>query len=647
MSNLRARFRQGNFRGASFYDPHAKPVEVPEFCRTALIDLGRTMVYSGSGAIEIAYAHSGSSAADLVCATAGGTGRIANVASKMVEGATGAIGWAADIDDLGAGRCVYSNGYSDIAVFAGDDENNTFANFRSVWKDSDTPPALASNTPTTTATAAGTSHAVDIPALSAGDMLLVLCTASANATMTLPAGNWSQRYSEAVASTRRALCFVLLGATGMEGSTVTFTSSVSVDASWAVYHFPAGQWDSAGTPTAASVVALGTAANGTNTAPNPGSISPFEKNGAYALVAVVHVSDVETFSADPTGFTDGTTIQSTTTTTRSAVKFGPGENPPAFTKSGAAGYRTRVVAVRTGVGTGLAAGTFMGLAKYSSDGVMQWWTEYRFGSTSYKQVTCTPDGSTVFVWTLSGLTRDGTGASIASTNGWIELDGATGAVVNSWNHDPIRRGRSAAHVALFGATKDRILVIDRGSNSSDISCLDARDIGGAPLWQLDKQTDFASGPWTSSLLVGRRNSGVIIATTSNNLLWFRIVSDDGVIEKEVDVATHAHGLGSNPGIESICEDKFGHIYVLCRSDAGSDIVRYDAQGEFVWSAAGTFGLAQAAHSAQAFANGVPLLSFLPLNIAVGAQGHIFVTERNAPPGVTFDGHVLRLKMECA
>ena len=187
--------------------------------------------------------------------------------------------------------------------------------------------------------AAGTSHAVTLPAgIVAGDLLVVFINVRST-SITLPTG-WTQVYNAAYNGLDCAACFTH-HATGAEGPTVTITTGSSK--SVAIAYCISG-WS--GTPTVSTV------AGATSTAPNSASLTSGFGAVDTLWLSVAHLEGVVTITSIPTNYTGGLSKQTSTTNgasigTAQRNLNAASEDPGAYVTPSAP-WNAYTVAIRTG-----------------------------------------------------------------------------------------------------------------------------------------------------------------------------------------------------------------------------------------------------------------------------------------------------------
>lgn len=127
-------------------------------------------------------------------------------------------------------------------------------------------------TRTTGTTGAGsnvTAHVVDLPAVGAGDLLIVAFGMDTNGSRTMtPPADWTEILDDdGGAVDNWAIAAYRIFASGQGATTVTFTSSAVERGAYHVFHYAAGSWHGT-TPPEASVVAIAT-----STAPDSPSLT--------------------------------------------------------------------------------------------------------------------------------------------------------------------------------------------------------------------------------------------------------------------------------------------------------------------------------------------------------------------------------------
>ena len=194
-------------------------------------------------------------------------------------------------------------------------------------------PVVASVTETAFGTDT-TNHYVNMPAtVNAGDLLIVLFTNDASATVTTP-DEWTQLASNANGSAVRLSIYYKIAAGTEGGTTVNFATSAAEQAAAQVYRIT--NWHGTTPPE------ISTAATGTNTRPDPASLDPAGWDVADTLwlaVAGQDRGDQSGTTAYPASYTDGISTQSSDPATTGVCRIhsarrvlaAASENPGAFT----------------------------------------------------------------------------------------------------------------------------------------------------------------------------------------------------------------------------------------------------------------------------------------------------------------------------
>lgn len=217
-----------------------------------------------------------------------------------------------------------------------------------------TAPYPESDFVTETGTGAGTEHVVNLPSdlatIQAGDLLLVFCSRDdGDHTITRPEG-WETISNEAHDTASLEGSLFARRADGTEGATATWTTSVSLSASWHAYRIPRGQWYDNGT--LADAIEVGTTSETTGTTPNPPSLTTTWTGAANLFIAVSFgISESESYSAIPSGYTSNQTSGGqggSGASIGSAFKTATAntEDAGTFTKSGSGAYIAQTFAIR-------------------------------------------------------------------------------------------------------------------------------------------------------------------------------------------------------------------------------------------------------------------------------------------------------------
>lgn len=173
-----------------------------------------------------------------------------------------------------------------------------------------------------------TSHSVNIPAVSTGDMLLVLIGFDVNYTITTPSG-WTQLFTVANGGWSSMAAYYKVVPSNASATTVDFVSSTATTMGAQAYRITgASSPISAGTP-----VAYGTLVN----QPNPPNLNPGWGTKDTLWIAVANQNQSSTITSVPTNYANGLTtngaaggiIHSATRSTTAAS-----EDPGVFTFSG-------------------------------------------------------------------------------------------------------------------------------------------------------------------------------------------------------------------------------------------------------------------------------------------------------------------------
>lgn len=168
------------------------------------------------------------------------------------------------------------------------------------------PTVLATNTSGEFA-ANVTSHTVSLPSgIVSGNLLIVCFAVDAGPTITWP-GGWTEFFiGDASAAVTLALAY--RQADGGEGASITVTTDVSERSAHTSYRI-VGHEDPATQSPEASV-----AATGSNTFPNPGSLTPTGGAKDYLWLAIHGHDDDSSTTVFPTNYTDGLSIEGGGTT---------------------------------------------------------------------------------------------------------------------------------------------------------------------------------------------------------------------------------------------------------------------------------------------------------------------------------------------
>jgi hypothetical protein len=521
-------------------------------------------------------------------------------------------------------RITQCNG-EDEPVFITDDVDTIYATFYCDW-DYDgavTPISVA----TTSTNAATTSHTVNIPGgLAAGDLVIACGTFSSPVTVTRPT-DWVTEREDAISSVGDSGIYVYR-ATGAEGGSVTFTTNISVDTVWHSFTTPAGDWLDTGTLTDA--LSYGTSHDGTGTAPNPGSIPQGTiKWGDYTFVTLCFVDAVETFSAYPTLTTGGTYTQGASVTIASAFSKDQTReaswNPDAFTKSASGNFVSLgfIINPPTSKGHGFLEDELVGgCVAVKRDGTLKWAALNSNISTSGASVAASPDGSTV----LCRIGQAWLGPGGGSTSESIAiLDGSDGSIISVHNPSNVVNG-STTKMTVFGANNDKVLFYATGTSAS-LKTLHARsldDIEGPDLWTLDKTTDFSAICSTVDAMIRRPDGGLLFADGDNNEEWLVLISEDGVVEKEIDLTLLHGAAGVTTRLRGVHYDIAGQIYAHVDGTTGSDVLRLDADLNVIWSLVDE-GFTQGTAGGTGLAADWPLMSNA-MEVWIGSDGDLYLAE---------------------
>lgn len=198
-----------------------------------------------------------------------------------------------------------------------------------------------------------TAHAVSMPtACEAGDLLICFFTNDGNATVTTPTG-WTNLHTTTDSGNAVRLGTYAKKADGTEGgTTVDFVTSATERAAAQVYRFQKGTWYGDSSNNFAASVAIGAAANGSSTSPDPPALAPLWKRLPTLYIAV-EANDDGTVSASlyplnyydhvPTVSDANAAGVSLSTSMRTAVTNN--ENPAAYTIT-TQEWVTQTVAIR-------------------------------------------------------------------------------------------------------------------------------------------------------------------------------------------------------------------------------------------------------------------------------------------------------------
>lgn len=138
-------------------------------------------------------------------------------------------------------------------------------------------------------------HTVNLPAgINAGDLLMVFFIVDDVEDCTFP-GDWTRIKNFTHATNTITIAVAYKEASGSEGASITVgtTNEQSVSVSYRITG-----WDSAIAPE------ISTGAEGTNTSPNPDSLTPAGGSKEYLWVAVCAIDSIYGVTAYPTNYTD-------------------------------------------------------------------------------------------------------------------------------------------------------------------------------------------------------------------------------------------------------------------------------------------------------------------------------------------------------
>lgn len=263
----------------------------------------------------------------------------------------------------------------------------------------------------TSGTSAASSHTANLPSgITAGDLLLLFVAASAGAarTVTTPSG-WTEIYNEVgPGDLRRAIAYYKIAA-GSEGSTLGMTGSGNIN--WAVTALRISGFS--GVPEVSS------SASGTDTSPDPASLSPSWGSGDTLWIAACHQRVHGTDPTLPSGYGSlvtatsgsGTSHGRMSTATRNVTASS--ENPGAFGLSASANWVARTLAIRQHLVPVL---TYIGKLVSTSAGAVHTFTSQNIGAAASDRLVIAAlsgNNNTYNVdIALSGLTIGGNAAAI-------------------------------------------------------------------------------------------------------------------------------------------------------------------------------------------------------------------------------------------
>lgn len=212
-------------------------------------------------------------------------------------------------------------------------------------------PFVAASAITESATSA-TSHTVNIPAVEAGDLIVLLVNgaASTSYTITTPSG-WEQLYNSANGDLRGA-CYYRTAPSTASATTITVTISAGQRLTAVALAIRGYDTDVA----IADAIAVATAATGNSASPNPPSVTIPWGAGAPSLVIPVAHSAAGGSISYPSSYTDGLSaytgvsnnFHARTSTAEREVEASS-EDPGTFGLGGTFLWVAQTIAVKGGV----------------------------------------------------------------------------------------------------------------------------------------------------------------------------------------------------------------------------------------------------------------------------------------------------------
>lgn len=207
-------------------------------------------------------------------------------------------------------------------------------------------PQIVTNT-TSEEQNAVTSHTVDLPSgIVSGNLLLVFFSTDESPVVAWPAG-WTQFFSKSGHGTDCKIFAAYRQADGLEGSTITVTTSAGGDSSGsepsahASYRISGAEDPSTQAPEGSS------GATGSTINPDPDSLTPTGGAKDYLWIAAVSTNNTTTYSSAPTGYSNFLTIVTSQNGIGTADRENnaTSENPGAFTLSGSTRWGAGTIAV--------------------------------------------------------------------------------------------------------------------------------------------------------------------------------------------------------------------------------------------------------------------------------------------------------------